>query len=672
MPLTGQDVIKFPMGESKILNTFTSIGICTGFTGGFIDYTTRGKQSLYIELIKFTQETPDLGIKIKKYIENSEPKFLLSTEEKLYKKILKLFKKMQYYQDKQLTQFDITSQSLYSKKQKPLTNVYKDELIYTTFELTTYLSELQYLLKTEKSPIAIDICLLSSNMSPLITHDVGLSYLASEDMWLLADINCLSVELTHESKKGSEIKKTTLLTLKSDKLALFIKYNYFTTDQYISAYVNVFTRETDRALQEIQEKFKHFRKMQDIFSLGITDLAERSALHDGENITELAAINNDLDKIKQFKKLMVKKNLKQENLLHIAAFYSSDEVLKFLLEQKEIPIDEMDINGMTPAYMAANIDNVKLLEILFENGANLDSEALDGCRPLHVAAAKNSVAVMEFLLKPEYKININHQIKSGATAASLAASENHIAILELLKKSGANFNIPEKKSGYEPIHVAAESDSAAAIEFLIKAGINPDSVTSKQSFTALHVAAACNSLSSIGILTKYDADINKEGINKFTPLHAAVCQGNIETVRTFIKLGADILAETEDGYTAISYALRDKILDKAILLLLNVPFKLIDIRTKNLICEYGRPLLDYLSNLCTIAVSSNMNKIKFLQQNIFMLMHESNKLLYPQYTPMLKLIGIFKQKGNKPEASLEKRALKPALTPSASIIGLER
>ena len=96
--------------------------------------------------------------------------------------------------------------------------------------------------------------------------------------------------------------------------------------------------------------------------------------------------------------------------------------------------------------------------------------------PLHSAAAHDSPAVLEVLLKAG--ADVNAKGKGGATPLHSAAAFNPSpAVLEVLLKAGADVNAKPKHGGGTPLHSAAAfNPSPAVLELLLKAGADPRAI----------------------------------------------------------------------------------------------------------------------------------------------------------------------------------------------------
>ena len=89
-----------------------------------------------------------------------------------------------------------------------------------------------------------------------------------------------------------------------------------------------------------------------------------------------------------------------------------------ILLKKSVDINERDIVGRTPIFYAVRTGNLKDVEFLIDNGANMSLADDYGHTPAHVAA-----------------------IKTGAYDKK--ASDNNLAILKLLKEKGADLTLKD-------------------------------------------------------------------------------------------------------------------------------------------------------------------------------------------------------------------------------------
>ncbi len=140
-------------------------------------------------------------------------------------------------------------------------------------------------------------------------------------------------------------------------------------------------------------------------------------------------------------------------------------------------IGAWDENGDTALSLAFKAKNLALVQLLVENGANLDIGYGAGFSPLAFAAGKNDVELIQFLLD------------AGANADSprlheclvhICIENGNLETMELLLEHGARTDIAHPNQG-PPLHAAIQSSHPseiryAMIEKLLAHGADPQAV----------------------------------------------------------------------------------------------------------------------------------------------------------------------------------------------------
>ena len=110
----------------------------------------------------------------------------------------------------------------------------------------------------------------------------------------------------------------------------------------------------------------------------------------------------------------------------------------------------------------------------------------------------------------------------GYTPIHVAAKKNAIRVLQELHHRGCDLDI-SSLLGTQPIHLAAAFNSIDCLKFLINQGVQLDSLD-LHSATALHYAADRNSIEAMVVLLQHGADVNATDDRNCSPLHCA-CRG---------------------------------------------------------------------------------------------------------------------------------------------------
>lgn len=115
---------------------------------------------------------------------------------------------------------------------------------------------------------------------------------------------------------------------------------------------------------------------------------------------------------------------------------------------------------------AACATNSEVVDILLEEGGDINWVAADGATPLHVAAAAGNAAVAGRLLQNPLLERDRQLDSSGFTALHLAVSSGDADTVAVLLKSGASFDSVACK-GITPLHLAADLGAEAIVRQLL-------------------------------------------------------------------------------------------------------------------------------------------------------------------------------------------------------------
>lgn len=124
------------------------------------------------------------------------------------------------------------------------------------------------------------------------------------------------------------------------------------------------------------------------------------------------------------------------NALHIAVCDSSrfDEINDLI--KAGININLQNKYGTTPLSNAVFFDNAKIVELLINNGADVNLAKTNGMTPLMVACKDNkATSIVDLLIKA--KADIKAKNENGDTAMDIAKSHNIRASVDLLRNAGA-------------------------------------------------------------------------------------------------------------------------------------------------------------------------------------------------------------------------------------------
>lgn len=145
----------------------------------------------------------------------------------------------------------------------------------------------------------------------------------------------------------------------------------------------------------------------------------------------------------------IEKPLRTHSLLHIAvAKKDIEKATKFL--DKVTSINLLAGDGLAPMHWPLACDDLKMMEFLLKNGADVDVRSFEGATPLMNAVQARSLEKTSYLL--EKGADPNAKDDNGFTALHRAAEMGELELTKLLVKEGALKNV--EAQGHTPASLA--------------------------------------------------------------------------------------------------------------------------------------------------------------------------------------------------------------------------
>lgn len=267
------------------------------------------------------------------------------------------------------------------------------------------------------------------------------------------------------------------------------------------------------------------------------------------------------------------------NLLHVATKYKQYEIVKFLINSSR-PLQSVNDrrgDGMTALHIAAGNDDVKIMQLLLDQGnadVNIRNDVLGLC-PIHIACENGAANALGFLLKHGAMVNTrdDNRFVPLHYSATSDANDEPTSCVDILIRAGADVNALAN-DGETPSYTAISRWNLPIFWKLMEAGANPGIPHSDGTVVIGYIAAKSNSelikfADFVGNNPKMkesvdlDVVIDDEGQ---TALHVAVKNLSAEAVESLLKAGASPTTADDNGKSPLLTAIQERGSDKIPLL----------------------------------------------------------------------------------------------------------
>jgi ankyrin repeat protein len=202
-----------------------------------------------------------------------------------------------------------------------------------------------------------------------------------------------------------------------------------------------------------------------------------------------------------------------------------------------------------PFHCAAERGNTALLDLLLQNGVDVDNADDQGYSALHYAAAHGQEAAVRMLIAAH--ADVNRVGPRARTPLHLAAAQGIVASLEALLEGGASTAV-EDIDHYEPMHTAVMAEHPDALLTLARHGAAVNG--SFDHLSPLLLAFTYGKSSVLEMLFTLGAMPTRQGDEgKPLPIWATL-YGEAQVAPELVRLGYDLSAIGPHGDTALHVA----------------------------------------------------------------------------------------------------------------------
>ena len=228
-----------------------------------------------------------------------------------------------------------------------------------------------------------------------------------------------------------------------------------------------------------------------------------------------------------------------------------------LLIQEGAGVNDVDAEGCTPLYFAAQAGHHEIVQILLCANAEVNKPSKARFSPL--VAAYKYPEVIRILLDGGADMD---RLGGPATVLHVAAYHNEIDTIRLLISRHANLEIKiDGKSladeGFTALLEASWQGHVPAVRFLLDAGADINA-TSAVGTSSLHYALQKSNHDVMRALMDYNPALDMRDLGGYTPLHWVAENTPISNVKVLLDRGANLEVSNNLGYTPLCAAVTAK------------------------------------------------------------------------------------------------------------------
>ena len=201
-------------------------------------------------------------------------------------------------------------------------------------------------------------------------------------------------------------------------------------------------------------------------------------------------------------------------------------------------------DGSTPLHRAVRQNDLKTVDALIKQGADVQAATRYGVTPLGIAALNGNAPVLRRLL--DAGADPDSATPGGETALMTAARTGNLEAVTVLLDRRANVNAKDPVRSQTALMWAVTEDHPDVVKLLVARGAGVNAQTAVMTPRGEYVPARAGGASGPGIIRQRALPTKDGGM---TPLLFAVRDGNLSMTRLLLELGADI-NQTSGNHTS--------------------------------------------------------------------------------------------------------------------------
>ncbi|XP_067685531.1 serine/threonine-protein phosphatase 6 regulatory ankyrin repeat subunit A-like [Haliotis asinina] len=220
---------------------------------------------------------------------------------------------------------------------------------------------------------------------------------------------------------------------------------------------------------------------------------------------------------------------RKRNILHLSCTGGHVDAVWYVLNHTSVDINGKDHTETTPVLLAAYHGEIKVFDILVENGADLTAVDKYGDNILHCACHGGSVEITNRILMQNI-VDINSKGDGGMTPVLMAASEGEKEVFDFLVTQGADLLVTDE-DGQTILHRACHGGNIKIVNYVLIQNIVDINSKDDKGMTAVLVAAFLGNREVLDFLVRQGVDMLVADNDGQNILHLACQKGNVEMVK---------------------------------------------------------------------------------------------------------------------------------------------
>ena len=239
----------------------------------------------------------------------------------------------------------------------------------------------------------------------------------------------------------------------------------------------------------------------------------------------------------------------QETPNFAACVWSFKEILVIKARTQKSDLRMLNINGHTCLHIAAAYSSPDIVQLLLSRGA--DPNYGNGNLAVHLAAERGSLSILNLLLKAQ--ADFEAKDNTGRSPLMVAVANNHLALVERLLEQGAKIDVVDHV-GTTPFHIAIAKGFHEITDLLMNNGRLHNRLDST-GYNILHLSIKFQQKAILArLLSKDEIDINCSSSFHLTPLGMAALMGRRDILTLLMKRKDLDIKKHSRGWTPLLWA----------------------------------------------------------------------------------------------------------------------